>query len=130
MSADELRLAKQWQAQKKSVSDIARLLGRDKGTISRRLGRAKTKQRPSGRQPALTKAQVDRLECKARSMIKVADACYQVTVKMLKQALRLKCCERVILNALHARGIYLHPLREKPVRTPEDVHDRMLSHSL
>ena len=124
MSGDELRLAKQWQSQKKSVRDIARLLGRDKGTISRQLGRAKTTRRPSGRKPALTKAQVDRLECKARNMIKVADACYQVTVKMLKQALRLKCCERVILNALHVRGIYLHPLREKPLRTPEDVLDR------
>ena len=54
-------------------------------------------------------------------MAKIADAEYQVTVKMIKQALG---CEHVVLNAVHSRCIYLHPLREKPVRTPEDVHER------
>ena len=131
MSSDEVRLARKWQSQKKPVSEIARLLCRDKGTISRQLrssssssALAKPKKRPSGRRPALTTAQIDRLESKVRNMTKAADARFQVTVNMIKQALGLKCCERVILNALHGRGIYLHPLREKPVRTPEDVRDR------
>ena len=131
MSSDELRLAKQWQSKKKTISEIARLLGRDKGTISRQLrlalSRTTTKKagkRSSGRQPALSKAQIDRLESKVHHLTKAADARYQVTVKMIKQALGLKCCERVILNALHGRGIYLHPLREKPVRTPDDIVER------
>ena len=75
----------------------------------------------------MSKAQIDRLESKVSHMTKVADARYQVTVKMIKQALGLKCCERVILNALHGRGIYLHPLRDNPVRTPDDIVERKAS---
>lgn len=129
MSSAELHLARRLQAQDKSVSEIARILGRDKGTVSLQLNAASSstssaRKRKSGRQPALTAARIDRLESKVNHMTKIADAEYQVTVKMIKQALGLKCCERVVLNALHSRGIYLHPLREKPVRTPEDVHER------
>ena len=64
------------------------------------------------------------MEVKVRQMIRAADAEYQVIVDMIKRAAGLKCCERVVLNALHARGIYMRPLRERPVRTPEDIRER------
>ena len=57
-------------------------------------------------------------------MIRKADGNYQVTAAMLKKSLRIKACDRVILDALHSRGLYLRPMREKPVLTDEDVKQR------
>jgi hypothetical protein len=53
-----------------------------------------------------------------------ADAEWQVTAAMVRGALKLKCKDRVVLNALHSRGIRFHPMREKPIRTADDEKDR------
>ena len=73
MSSAELHLARRLQAQDKSVSEIARILGRDKGTVSLQLNAASSstssaRKRKSGRQPALTTVQIYRLESKVRHM--------------------------------------------------------------
>ncbi len=73
-----------------------------------------------GRPAKLKEAQVDVLARKVEVLTRAADAKFQVTVGMLKKAAGLKCCNRVILDALHSRGIYLRPMREKPLRTEED----------
>ena len=43
---------------------------------------------------------------------------------MIKRAAGLKCCDRVLLDALHSRGICMRPLLQKPVRTPEGIRER------
>ena len=58
-------------------------------------------------------------------MIEAADGLYQVTVGMVCRALKLKCTDRPLLNALHEHGVWFHPMREKPVLTPEDIKDRL-----
>ena len=131
VTLDEIKLISNLVAQDQSLSDIADLLGRNKGTISRHMKalkrrRGKVSKPKLGRRPALTKQQIDRLELKVRQMTKAADAEYQITTDMIKRAAGLKCCERVVLNALHSRGVYLHPLREKPIRSAEDVRDRKI----
>ena len=57
-------------------------------------------------------------------MIAAANAEWQVTVGMVKNALKLKCCDRVVLEALHKHGVRFRPMREKPVRTKEDEKER------
>ena len=129
MAEEERRLLKKWRAEGKSCSDIARLLGRDKGTISRQVKRLSTRGPKArslkvGRPKALDEKTVERLVSKTKALTRAADAKYQVTAAMIRKAMKLKCSERVILAALHAKGIYMRPLREKPVRTPEDVQGR------
>ena len=50
-----------WKKRGMTVSDIADLLERDKGTISRHFKKVKKVQKPLGRPPALTDAEVARL---------------------------------------------------------------------
>ena len=45
---------------------------------------------------------------------------------MLKKNARCKASERAIQDALHARGVYFRPNREKPVLLDEDVKDIFL----
>ena len=128
MSSDEKRLVAEWHKRGKRAAEVARLLGRDKGTISRHFA-ALLKKGPKieknvGRSCKLTPKVIDRLVSKANAMIDVADAKWQVTAAMIKKSLKLSCSTRLVLDALHSRGIYMHPLREKPVRTDEDVAKR------
>ena len=79
---------------------------------------------PVGRPRSLSAAQVDRLVSVATELIEDADCQFQVTVRMLKAALRLKCSEKVILRALHDRDVWFKSFREKPLLTDEDVAAR------
>lgn len=132
ITEQELTLLKKWQGQGKTVCEMAVLLARDHGTVSRQLRRlsmgkrAKARLARVGRPSKLSTQQVDNLVVKVKELTKVAEAKYQVTVDMLRRCLKLKCCNKVVSKALHNRGIYMHPLREKPVRTPEDVIQRKL----
>ena len=58
-------------------------------------------------------------------MIVKADSKYEVTVAMLKRSARCQASTRTISRALHNRGIYFRPLRQKPVLTPKDIDDRL-----
>ena len=59
------------------------------------------------------------------SMTAAADAKCQVTLSMVLKACKLTVSERVASDALHERGLYFRPLREKPVRTEDDEKDRL-----
>ena len=48
MSADEVRLAKQWRADGVSIPNIAERLGRSKGTVSKRIAKGNVKTKPKG----------------------------------------------------------------------------------
>ena len=70
VSAEELRLMKMWYKEDgKAPAEIARLLHRDKGTISRRLHNEGPPQK-QGAKCILTPAQVDRLIGKTKAYIK------------------------------------------------------------
>ena len=122
LSSIEQDQIKRWTKEGKKPTDIAKLLARNLSTVT---GFLRNGREGAGRPPALSDAQVNRLCAKARIMIKAADAQWQVTAGMLKSALRLKCCERVILDALHSHGIYFFRLREKLPLTLEDVRARL-----
>ena len=69
MAEEERRLLKKWRAEGKSCADIARLLGRDKGTISRQVKRLSTRGPKArslkvGRPKALDEKTVERLVSK------------------------------------------------------------------
>ena len=123
MSADERKWAKTWCSEGKEPSEIADLLGRDTSSITRLLCVQKPVKK-QGRPSALTKAQIDFLECKLDQMIVTADGQHTVTVEMLQKAAKIKASCRTILRALHEHHIFFRKLREKPVLTPEDVRDR------
>ena len=66
ISAEELRLMKMWYREDgKAPAEIARLLHRDKATISRRLHNKVSAEQP-GAKPVLTLAHVDRLIAKTK----------------------------------------------------------------
>jgi len=123
-------LVQKWHAEGKTVAEMARLLGRNHGSVSRHVLRLKAGRRKQasvkkvGRPCELSEKLVDRLVTTTAQLTETADAKYQVTISMVKKALKLKCSERTILRSLHARGVYMHPLREKPARTAEDVQKR------
>ena len=123
MSAEEIRLARQWYEDGVRPSEIAARLGRDKSALTRLLVK-QVPRKKQGRARLLTKAQVDLLVRRLHEMIVVADARYQVTVQMLRKATKIKASNRIILEALHTRGVYFRKLREKPLLTPDDVTAR------
>ena len=73
----------------------------------------------------MTQTQVDRIANTTQTMITAANSEYQVTAGMVRGALRLKCSDKLVLNALHSRGNRFRPMREKPVRTEKDEKDRL-----
>ena len=73
----------------------------------------------------MSPTQAARLVSVATELIEDAECRYQVTASMLKKALKLKCREKTILQALHARGVWFHAFREKPLLTEGDVVARL-----
>ena len=124
----EKRLLVEWFKEGKTVSEISELLGRDKSTIRRQVARIArgpgAPPRGVGRPAALSSKDVQRLIAKTKQMIKAADAEWQVTAAMIKRAAALTCCDRVVLDALHSHGIWMRPLREKPVLSTSDMRER------
>jgi hypothetical protein len=115
------------QDEGKSPSRVAELLGRDLSSVNRHFQRnaAPTKKapKPVGRPPALSEKQVDNVAATAENLIQAAakkHKPHQVTAGMVRTALKLKCTDKVVLNALHSRDVWSHKMREKPVRTDED----------
>ncbi|CAE8608797.1 unnamed protein product, partial [Polarella glacialis] len=125
-SGEEKEFLAKWHEEGKTPTEIAEL-GRDLSSVFRHVKAmsSKKKAKPVGRPPSLSSKEVDRIVSKAKDLIKVADSKYQVTASMIRTGARLTCCVRTVLDALHSRGLYLHPMREKPVRTEEDEQCRL-----
>ena len=97
---------------------IAQRLGRNQSAITR-LAVQRKKRQTQGRPPAVTVAALDRL---AKSLVEmIVDGQGEVAVSMLKRSARCKATERANLDKLHARGIHVRPLRQKPTLTSDDV---------
>ena len=117
------------QLQGKTPSQVAVMMGRDLSSVARHFKtntrKSKASSKGAGRPCALTQSQVDRIANTLQKMITAANSEYQVTAGMVRRALRLKCSDKLVLNALHSRGIRFRPMREKPVRTEKDEKDRL-----
>eukprot|EP00439_Symbiodinium_sp_Y106_P061416 s2926_g9.t1 len=125
MSPEEIRLAKRWYHDDGiKPSEIADRLGRSKSALTRLLVK-QVPRKKQGRAPLLSKAQVDYLQKRVCDMVVQADAEYRVTVDMLRKTTKVKASCRVILEELHARGLYFRKLREKPVLTDTDIKERL-----
>jgi hypothetical protein len=124
MSPDEKRLVREMHFDRGMAPvDIATSLGRNISSICRLLAQKKAPN-PNGRRACLSKEQVDKAEKVLNKMIDAADACEEVTLAMVKKRCRFKCCDRVMFNALHARGYWFRTLRKKMILTPDDVKTR------
>ena len=96
-------------------------MGRDRACIRRHFHR---NQQPvsahdvvPGRPPKLTAGMVDKLVATTEKMTQTADSKYQVTLKMVMAALKMKCSEKTVRRALHNRGVRFHVMREKPAQS-------------
>ena len=124
VSAEESRLMKMWYKEDgKAPAEIARLLHRDKGTISRRLHNEGPPQK-QGAKCILTPAQVDRLIAKTKAYIKQAKGRYRITYQIIKNRTRCKASVKTIMREFHKRGTTFRKMREKPLLTDEDIADR------
>jgi hypothetical protein len=124
LSKEEIRLAWMWyKDDKKTPRQIADLLHRDKSTMTRLLVQEVERQ-TDGRPPILDKQMVDKLVRTLEAMIRKAKGEWPVSTGMLRTRLRLKCCEKTILKALHSRKIWWHTMRQKPLLTDQDILDR------
>ena len=128
-TASEKAFLEQWQDEGKTATEVAGLLRRDVSAVARHFkrnsGAVPKAAQPVGRPPSLTDKQVVRVVEATEKMILAADGKYQVTARMVRCALKLKCGDRPILDALHRHGIWFHPMREKPIRTVEDEKERL-----
>ena len=127
MSATEVKLAvDMYHMRKQKPSHIAKMLGRDKSTITRVLFKKDAYNvKGVGRQKLLNFEDVSKIVAKTKAMVKEADSQYEVTVAMVRKAAKCKASEKTILKELHKRNIYFRKLREKPVLTSDDKKARL-----
>ena len=65
-----------------------------------------------GRKKALAKKDIAKLDQVRKRLLKAADGAYRVTYEDIHQAsgLRGTCCQRVVQEALRAKGVHFAPL--------------------
>ena len=113
MTMDEKRLIREMHFDRDMrPTDIADAAGRHISAVCRFLAQKKAP-KPSGRPSALTEAQVSKTVETLEKMVTDAEACYEVTLPMVMRRCRFKVCQRVVANALHARGYWFRKLRSK-----------------
>ena len=89
-SVEEHSRLKTLQEQGKQPAEIAKLMGRDLSSVYRHFQRnlqGGPAPNPAGRPPALSVAQVDKVVDTTETMVVAADGKYQVTSKMVRDAL-------------------------------------------
>ena len=126
LSDAEKDLVKKWHSQGKSATEVAEWLDRNASTVDRHFKRIEdgSADPKVGRRRVLTAEQEGKVVKTAYALIEAADSEWTVTAAMIRSALKLDCCDRVVLDALHKHNIYFHPMREKPVRTEDDEKAR------
>ena len=126
LSKAELDLLEKHYNNGKTATQVADALSRDLSSVDRHFKRldAGDAAPKKGRPNSLTTEQEKQVVKTAEELIRAAKSEWGVTAAMVREALKLKCCDRVILEVLHKRGIWFHSMREKPVRTEDDEKDR------
>ena len=110
----ELTIAKNMFAKDMVPSEIAKVLGKSKSAVTRRLCK-RTALKKQGRPITVTEQKVDKVERRLDEMIVKANGEAPVTIEMAKRSCRLQCHDKTLLGKLHQRGIYLRPMRESPL---------------
>ena len=124
LSSEEQRLAKKWYWEdSKTPGAIAKLLGRDKSTLTRLLVKQVARKK-QGRPRALTEADIDFLERRLHELIVKSMGKYHVTAAMVKRSARCKASVKAIQLAFRKRRIFFRKMREKPLLTADDVKAR------
>ena len=124
MTLDEKRLVRDMVFERKTKpSEAATAMGRHISSITRLLAQ-KRAPNPVGRPKGMSEEQIDRAVKVLEEMVDEADAEREITCAMIRRRCRLKICERVLSNALHARGYWFRGLRKKMILTPDDVKQR------
>ena len=103
------------------VKRIAGALGRSTDTISKHLfRRCKAKPARVGRKVCITDSNYKRIFKGYKHLLKNARG-KEVTVKMVKKELKLKCSVKTLSRAFWAHGVHFRSLYEKPDLSPQDV---------
>ena len=107
------------------VKRIAAAVGRSTDTISKHLfRRCKAKPARVGPKVCITDSNYKRIFKGYKRLLKNARG-KEVTVKMVKKELKLKCSVKTLSRAFWARGVHFRPLYEKPDLSPQDAKDRL-----
>ena len=118
VTLDEKRLAREMHFERGlAPSRVAEALGRCLSAVVRLLAQKRQPKRV-GRPALLSPAQVDKIHKTLTALVDKADGRFEVTVAMVKRRARVKASERVVSEALHARGVYFRKMREKPIMKP------------
>lgn len=107
------------------VKKIAAALGRSSDTVSKHLYRRHTKKAGSvGPKVYISEAKYKQMAKAYQKLLRDAQG-KEVTVKMVKKHMKLKCSLKTISRAFWNHGVYFRPLYEKPDLTPQDIADRL-----
>ena len=121
----ESKLIARWAHEKKTVPEIAALLGRHRSTIAKHLRRpARGSKVAKGRPRAITQEVYASLKKALARLLRKASAQIEVTVCMVKAAAGCSASDKTVREAFHARGVRFRKLREKPLLTADDVVER------
>ena len=124
LSAEEQRLAKKWYSEDNmKPCEIARLLRRDKSTLTRLLVK-QVERKKQGRPRVLSNADIDFLERRLHELIVKSMGKYHVTAAMVKCSARCKASVKAMQLAFRIRRIFFRKMREKPLLTEDDVKAR------
>ena len=125
VTATEEELIRHLHADGLGVKRIAAALGRSTDTVSKHLFR-KCKKKPVkvGRKACITEGKYKHIHKGYQRLLRNARG-KEVTVKMVKKDLKLKCSEKTVSRAFWARGVHFRPLYEKPDLSLQDIKDRL-----
>jgi hypothetical protein len=115
------------------VGKIATRLRRSKDTVSKHIFKKHRRGGPpvTGRPKDIDDKCFDKILSKYDTMLSKASlksGPKEVTVAMLKKAMRLDCTEKTISRAFWKRGVYLRPMYEKPLLITKDIEERRSFH--
>jgi len=121
----EEELMKHMHADGLGVKRIAAAVRRSTDTVSKHLFR-KCGQTPGkvGPKVCITEAKYKQIYKGYQRLLQKSRA-KEVTVKMVKKDLKLKCSVKTLSRAFWARGVHFRPLYEKPDLSPQDIKERL-----
>jgi len=109
------------------IKKIAKLLGRGPNTVSKHVFKHHSRhpKKPVGRPHKLNETTVNKIISTHSKLLAEAKEKREITLKMVKSRMRLKCSERTVSRSFAAKGIRFRPLYEKPDFSDGDKKERL-----
>ena len=120
----EHQLMLRWHKEGKSTAEIAELLQRGHGTVSRHLRKVSTGKARVGRPQVVTPAVWRKLNQALQRLQKRADAEKEVTLPMVIAEAGVEVSTRAVQRAFRQHDVKFYKLRERPVLQPGDIRER------